>query len=324
MFICPRDRRHDHYSLQAPSFSPLLPFFLTQTPLEHTLFSPSPVRPSHGSLFRPEKHRVPPSSLANSKEARAGQAYHGDGLCRVVHLPCTRHTRTRAVGAPRIRDTSVNIRVQTVTEQRQCSDSSVKGQQLVMPEQRVPVVPMNVNVDRSSPVTINFILVIPCSSSRRSITIFSRRATPRRAAPCFHSIRSARLPINRYYPVAGDTRFKYQLAVRGDKSRLFFHVLWKVRYRPEKYAERLRRWKSTRTQASTQPRLRVLDRRRLRSRLPRSVLSRHGCPGEPWANEAPRKSAKILDSIPLSSGSRTPVTMRDASASKPPTSFYPF
>lgn len=44
--------------------------------------------------------------------------------------------------------------------------------------------------------------------------------------------------------------------------------------------------------ADTQPRLRVLDWRRLRSRLPRSVLSRAGCPGEPVGE---RSSPKICE-----------------------------
>lgn len=76
--------------------------------------------------------------------------------------------------------------------------------------------------------------------------------------------------------------------------------------------------------ATTQPRLRVLDWRRLRSRLPRSVLSHAGCPGEPVGE---RSSPKIcedprLDTLSLRGRSRVAKRRRfpDTEAWKPTTS----
>lgn len=109
VFICPYDRRHDHYSLQAPSFS-LLPFPLPEHAISSPLFLSLSFCLSANLFTLLATNAVyQPLGSSDSKEPR-GTAYHSNGLC-VVHLPRTRHTQARLVGAPQIGTSSSSIRV---------------------------------------------------------------------------------------------------------------------------------------------------------------------------------------------------------------------
>lgn len=79
VFICPHDRRHDHYSLQAPSFS-LLPFPRPERAVSSSLPVFLSVRLLVPLLFSPQTPRTRPLGSSDSEEPR-GTAYHGNGLC---------------------------------------------------------------------------------------------------------------------------------------------------------------------------------------------------------------------------------------------------
>ena len=133
VFICPHDRRHDHYSLQALSFS-LLPFprpgrALSSPLLLYSSLPPSPplslslspslcTCPIISLLFRATNtayiyacvvcmcvfiYQTLRKQRNSERIARQIQRYHGDGLRVVSYIfRVTRHTQTRLVGAPQL------------------------------------------------------------------------------------------------------------------------------------------------------------------------------------------------------------------------------